>query len=74
MKVRNNLRVLLAKHDMKQKDFAIKSGFSEKVISDVVNQRLIRYPLTLIEAMVTIFDIKDMNEVFGIIEEQQKEN
>lgn len=70
MKVRNNLRVLLAKHDMKQKDFAIKSGFSEKVISDVVNQRLIRYPLTLIEAMVTIFDIKDMNEIFGIIEQE----
>lgn len=71
MKTKNNLRVLLAKHDMKQKDFAIKSGFSEKVISDVVNQKLIRYPIGLIDAMVTIFDIKDMNEIFMIIEDSK---
>lgn len=70
MKVaKNNLRVLLAKHDMKQKEFAEKTGLSERTVSDAVNQKITRYPITLINAMIQEFDIVDMNEIFTIKED-----
>lgn len=71
MKVKNNLRVLLAKHDINQRDFAERSGISERTISIAVNQKLVRYPMPLIEAMVKEFKITDMNEIFTIIPDEE---
>lgn len=72
LRVKNNLRVLLAKNDMSQKEFAERNGIVEKTISLTVNQKLVRYPLPLIEAMVKEFNITDMNEIFTIIHDEDK--
>ncbi len=71
MKVKNNLRVLLAKNDMSQKEFAERNGIVEKTVSLTVNQKLVRYPMPLIEAMVKEFKITDMNEIFTIIPDEE---
>lgn len=72
MEIKNNLRVLLAKNDMSQKEFAERNGIVEKTVSLTVNQKLIRYPLPLIHAIAREFNITDMNEIFTIVTEDKK--
>lgn len=74
MKLKNNLRVLLAKHDLNQRDFAEKTGISQRTVSVAVNQELVRYPIHLIEAMVREFKITDMNEIFTIVNDDKEVN
>lgn len=56
---------------MSQKEFAERNGIVEKTVSLTVNQKLVRYPMPLIEAMVKEFKITDMNEIFTIIPDEE---
>lgn len=63
-----NLKQLLQEKGISQKEFAQKIEYREATISEMCNDLVKQYRKDLLEKIVNELDIKDMNEVFKIVE------
>ena len=70
--VKLRLRVLLAEREWEQKDLAERTTLSARSISELYNNKTKSYTKHSIDELVNAFDITDMNELFKIIEVEDK--
>lgn len=70
--VKLRLRVLLAEREWEQKDLAERTTLSARAISELYNNKTKSYTKHSIDELVNAFDITDMNELFKIIEVEDK--
>ncbi|WP_017728539.1 helix-turn-helix domain-containing protein [Halalkalibacterium ligniniphilum] len=68
MIVKNNLRVLMAKHKMNIKDVAEKTGLSRTTISKLYNEQSTTIAFETIYKLCTLFDVS-VDELLYIDEE-----
>ncbi|MCL1701189.1 helix-turn-helix transcriptional regulator [Lysinibacillus sp. Bpr_S20] len=68
--VKLKLRVLLAEREWEQKDLAERTTLSARTISELYNNKTKSYTKHAINELVNVFDIKDMNELFTIVENE----
>lgn len=73
MYLKSRLKVLLAERDMSQKDLAEKTGLTTRLISEIANNKVKMYPKEAIEKIMVALDVKDMNELFKIVEVEDVE-
>ena len=66
--VKLRLRVLLAEREWEQKDLVERTSLTNRAVSDMVNDRQKSYPKSSLNELVNVFDIKDMNDLFKIVE------
>ena len=69
-RVRSNLRALLHKYDLEQKELAEMTGLSVRTISELANDKTVRYPKHAIEAIINALDITDFNDILTIVDEE----
>lgn len=69
--VKLRLRVLLAEREWEQKDLADRTTLSARTISELYNNKTKSYTKHAIDELVNVFEIKDMNELFSIIETEE---
>ncbi|MFY0521433.1 helix-turn-helix domain-containing protein [Lysinibacillus sp. UGB7] len=68
MYLKSRLKILLAERDMNQKDLADKTGLTTRLISEIANNKVKMYPKEALEKIMVALDVKDMNELFKIVE------
>ncbi|EON70157.1 helix-turn-helix domain-containing protein [Lysinibacillus sphaericus] len=68
MHLKSRLKILLAERDMNQKDLADKTGLTTRLISEIANNKVKMYPKEALEKIMVALDVKDMNELFKIVE------
>nr|WP_230491927.1 helix-turn-helix transcriptional regulator [Lysinibacillus sphaericus] len=66
--LKSRLKILLAERDMNQKDLADKTGLTTRLISEIANNKVKMYPKEALEKIMVALDVKDMNELFKIVE------
>lgn len=70
--IKLRLRVLLAERDWEQKDLVARTNLTNRAVSDMVNDKQKSYPKSSLNELINAFDIKDMNELFKIIEIEEE--
>ncbi|MGG2114036.1 helix-turn-helix transcriptional regulator [Lysinibacillus pakistanensis] len=68
MQLKSRLKVILAEHDMSQKDLAEATGLTARLISEIVNNKVKMYPKEALEKIMTALNVKDVGELFTTIE------
>lgn len=68
MKVKNNLRLLMAKHNYNIQDVSDKTGLSRKSISKLYNETSVQITFDVIAKLCTLFDC-EVNELLYLEEE-----
>lgn len=69
MVVKNNLRVLMAKHKMNIQDVSDATGLSRKSISKLYHEESVQITFDVIARLCTLFDC-DVNELLYLDKEQ----
>lgn len=54
--IKSKLKVLLADHDMTQKDLCEKTGFRPSTISDICNSKMKHIPVNILDELCQIFN------------------
>lgn len=70
-KVKLQLNQLMHKHDLSITQLHIKTGIRRATLSELANERRQRIQFDHLEKIVNALDIKDMNELLCIIEEEE---
>lgn len=68
------LRILLAEREWEQKDLAERTSLSARTISELYNNKTKSYTKHAIDELINVFEIKDMNELFMIVEDIEESN
>lgn len=71
IKVKLQLNQLVHKHDLSITQLHIKTGIRPATLSELANERRQRIQFDHLEKIVNVLDIKDMNELFRIEEQEQ---
>ena len=67
-RIQSNLKTLLNKHGLEQKQLAEMSGLSVRTISELANDKMKHYPKRALEAIASALDIDDINELLTLID------
>lgn len=70
-RVKSNVRELLIKYGMDQRQLAELTGLSVRTISELVNDKTLRYPKKAIEAIASALDIDDINEIMTLVDDSK---
>lgn len=72
-RVKSNLRTLLKKRNIEQKQLAEMTGLSVRTISELANDKMKYYPKKALEAIASALDIDDINELLTIVDDDEAE-
>ena len=61
--IKSKLKVLLALHDMTQKNLAEKTGVRPETISNIINNKIKQIPVEALNSICNLFDCQP-NDVF----------
>lgn len=67
--VKSNVKELLIKYGMDQRQLAELTGLSVRTVSELVNDKTLRYPKKAIEAIASALDIDDINEIITLVDD-----
>ena len=70
--VKLRLRVLLAEREWEQKDLVERTNLTNRAVSDLFNDKTKSYTKNTINELLNAFDITDMNDLFNIVETEEK--
>ncbi len=71
-RLRPNLKQLLDKKGITQKELAIATGIREATISDMCRDTSKRYPKDVLEKIINELGINDLNELLSIVEKEEQ--
>ena len=54
--IKSKLKVLLAEHDLTQKDLCEKTGFRPSTISDICNNKMKHIPVVILDELCHVFN------------------
>ena len=74
MYLKSRLKILLAERDMNQKDLAVKTGLTTRLISEIANNKVKMYPKEALEKIMVALDIKDLGELLQRIDEEETDD
>lgn len=72
-RIQSNLRTLLNKHGLEQKQLAEMTGLSVRTISELANDKMKHYPKKAIQAIANALDVDDINELLTLIDDDEAE-
>ena len=61
--IKSRLKVLMAEHDMSQKELSDKTGIRQATISDICTGKLKHIPLTVLDSLCEYFDCQ-ISDIF----------
>ena len=67
-RIQSNLRTLLNKHGLEQKQLAEMTGLSVRTISELANDKMKHYPKRAIEAIASALNIDDINDLLSLVD------
>lgn len=70
--IKLRLRVLLAEKEWEQKDLVERTNLTNRAVSDLYNDKTKSYTKNTINELLNAFDITDMNDLFKIVEVEEK--
>jgi len=73
MYIKSRLKVLLAERDMNQKDLALKTGLTTRLISEIANNKVKMYPKEALEKIMIALEIDDVGELLQFVKEDPAE-
>lgn len=68
--IKSRLKVLLAEHDMTQKDLAEKTGIRPSTISDICNSKMKHIPVNILNDLCEIFSCQ-VGDIFQYIDNEK---
>lgn len=69
-RVKSKLRLLLTERGIEQKQLAEMTNLSVRTISELANDKTIRYPKTALEAIANALEIDDINEIITLVDDE----
>ena len=72
-RIQSNLRTLLNKHGLEQKQLAEMTGLSVRTISELANDKMRHYPKKAIQAIANALDVDDINELLTLVDDDEAE-
>lgn len=69
--IKSKLKVLLALHDMTQKELAEKTGVRPETISNIINNKIRQIPVDALNSICNLFDCQP-NDVFEFTKENNE--
>lgn len=70
MYLKSRLKVLLAERDMSQKDLAVQTGLTTRLISEIANNKVKMYPKDALEKIMIALGIKNLGDLLQCIDEE----
>lgn len=70
--VKLRLRVLLAEKEWEQKDLVERTSLTNRAVSDLYNDKTKSYTKTTLNELVQAFEITDMNDLFKVVDSENK--
>ena len=67
-RIQTNLKTLLNKHGLDQKQLAEMTGLSVRTISELANDKMKHYPKNALEAIASALNIDDINELLTLVD------
>jgi len=68
--IKVQLKERLKEYGMEQKQLSDRTGVSVRTISELVNNKTVRFPKTALEKIATELNITDMNELLTIVSDE----
>jgi len=68
--IKVQLKERLNECGMEQKQLSDRTGVSVRTISELVNNKTVRFPKTALEKIATELNISDMNELLTIVSDE----
>lgn len=72
-RIQSNLKALLNKHELEQKQLAEMTGLSVRTISELANDKMKHYPKKAFEAIANALDVDDINDIITLIDDDEAE-
>ncbi|MDY0409954.1 helix-turn-helix domain-containing protein [Virgibacillus soli] len=67
------LKEVLTERGLEQKQLAEMTGLTERTISELVNNKTLRYPKSALESIINALDITDINDIITLVDKNNSE-